>query len=102
MKHTLTELHNNYALVPVDKAAGNVSVIYRKFYVFTLIKELEWDGDTRIDINNTCNHIQEDLLIAKHSYVLCNNFHLFVNKDNNRIVIGWRNCTKIQAKLDFL
>ena len=55
-----------YVLVPVDKAA-DVSIIYSRFYAFTLIKELEWDRDTRNDSKNTCNPIQEDLLIVKHS-----------------------------------
>ena len=50
-----------------------------RFYELKLIKELGLDRDARNETSNTyktCNHIQKDLLIAKHSKKLSNKFHL--------------------------
>ena len=76
MKQALTELYNKYVLVLVDKTIGNAAIICQKFYVSTFIKELGLDRDPRNGTNSTyetCNHIQEDFLIAKHSKDFCNN-----------------------------
>lgn len=46
------------------------------------------DNDTRNDTNNTsgtCNYIQEDLIIAKHSRDLCFNFHFPVNNNKKHL-----------------
>ena len=75
-KQALTELYNKYVLVLVDKAIGFAAIICQKFYGSALIKELGLDRDPRNGTNSTyetCNHIQEDLLIAKHSKDFCNN-----------------------------
>lgn len=63
MRRTLTELHNNYILVPVDKATDNVSTISQMFYTLALVKKLGLDRYTRNDINSkyeTFNHTQVD------------------------------------------
>ena len=39
-KDTLHKLHTNYVLVPTDKAANNVVVVCKKYYIETLVKEL--------------------------------------------------------------
>ena len=40
MKDTLRRLHDNFVLVPADKAANNVVVVCKKYCIETLIKEL--------------------------------------------------------------
>ena len=40
VKNTLHELYNNYGLVPADKAANDLVVVYKKYYIETLIEEL--------------------------------------------------------------
>ena len=40
MKNTLNRLHDDFGLVPVDKAANNVIVVCKKYYIETLMKEL--------------------------------------------------------------
>ena len=49
VKDTLHKLHANYVLVPVDKAANNVIVVCKKYYIDTLVKEL---GINNINSNN--------------------------------------------------
>ena len=41
VKDILQKLHANYILVPADKAANNVTVVCKKYYIDTLVKELE-------------------------------------------------------------
>ena len=40
MKDTLRRLHDDFVLVPADKAANNVIVVCKRYYIETLIKEL--------------------------------------------------------------
>ena len=40
IKDTLHKLQTNYALVPADKAANNVIIVCKKYYIDTLVKEL--------------------------------------------------------------
>ena len=37
----LSNIHEKYVLVPADKAANNVNVIWRKFYIDVLSNELK-------------------------------------------------------------
>ena len=43
------KLHANYVLVPADKAANNVIIVCKKYYIDTLVKEL---GINNVNINN--------------------------------------------------
>ena len=49
VKDTLHKLHANYVLVPTDKAANNVIIVCKKYYIDTLVKEL---GINNENINN--------------------------------------------------
>ena len=49
VKDTLYKLHANYVLVPADKAANNVIIVCKKYYIDTLVKEL---GINNVNINN--------------------------------------------------
>ena len=40
LKDTLERLHDDFVLVPADKAANNVIAVCKKYYIETLIKEL--------------------------------------------------------------
>ena len=52
MKDTLRRMHDNFVLVPADKAANNVIVVCKKYYIETLIKELGINT-TNISPNST-------------------------------------------------
>ena len=49
VKDTLHKLQTGYVLVPVDKAANNVIIVCKKYYIDTLDKEL---GITNVNISN--------------------------------------------------
>ena len=49
VKDALHKLHANYVLVPADKAANNVIIVCKKYYIDTLVKEL---GINNVNINN--------------------------------------------------
>ena len=40
VKRYLAEFHKKYVVVPIDKAANNISIICKRFYVFKLLKEI--------------------------------------------------------------
>ena len=56
VKDTLHKLHANNVLVPADKAANNVIIVCKKYYIDTLVKEL---GINNVNINNP-TYIQTD------------------------------------------
>ena len=49
VKDTLDKLRTNYVLVPADKAASNVIIVCKKYYIDTLVKEL---GINNVNISN--------------------------------------------------
>ena len=49
VKDTLHKLHANYVLVPADKAANNVIIVCKKYYIDTLVKQL---GIDNVNINS--------------------------------------------------
>ena len=52
VKDTLHKLHANYVLVPADKAANNVIIVCKKYYIDTLVKRV---GDKQ------CKHQQPNI-----------------------------------------
>ena len=59
----LNELHEKYVLVPIDKAANNIAIICKKYYVTVILKEigiLDAGNETYEKINkNQVEIIQE-------------------------------------------
>ena len=49
VKDTLHQLHANYVLAPADKAANNLIIVCKKYYIDTLVNEL---GINNVNINN--------------------------------------------------
>ena len=52
LSDTLKRLHDDFVLVPADKAANNVTVVCKRYYIETLIKELGINT-TNISPNST-------------------------------------------------
>ena len=57
VKGTLHKLHTNYVLVPADKAANNVIIVCKKYYIDALVKEL---GINNVNISNPSSYIPID------------------------------------------
>ena len=90
IKNYLASLHEKYVLVPVDKAANNVAVVCKKFYLQVLSNEVK-NTPTFTPFNGTPEGI-----ISEHKNVIPNEFNIQVNEDNINIhiFIGFRNFIK--------
>lgn len=79
IKNYLASLHEKYVLVPVDKAANNVAVVCKKFYLQVLSNEVK-NTPTFTPFNGTPEGI-----ISEHKNVIPNEFNIQVNEDNINI-----------------
>ena len=61
LKQSIQEFHRKYVLVPADKAANNVVVVYRLHYINTLKQEL--NGTTAYEET----YIDEKSVVYSHS-----------------------------------
>ena len=52
VKDTLHKLHANYVLIPADKAANDVIIVCKKYYIDTLVKRVG---------NKQCKHQQPNI-----------------------------------------
>ena len=88
----LQDQHNRYVIVPIDKAANNISIICKRFYVLQLLKKVGAIGgvDPTYEISNTnpVDLINEDVM-------LCERFGLTIEKDKRHFLLctGPRRCT---------
>ena len=65
VKACLSDLHSKYVFVPADKAPNNVIIIYKRYYIETLIKELGLDNCSTPTGNSTytsCQMSSEDIV----------------------------------------
>ena len=77
---TLADLHQNYVVLPIDKASQNVAIIGKLFYASTLTKALDITISNSID-NKTyemINTANANDIIDNHSRSL-NRYRLRVN-----------------------
>ena len=80
----LAELHENFVIVPIDKAANNIALVCKRFYAKVLVAELGLDG------NNTCPtyekvHRTANELIEKDCKNLMDLFKLSVDEDSKKL-----------------
>jgi hypothetical protein len=60
IKHYLEELHENYVVVPIDKAKNNIAIVCKKFYIEKSMQELKSFKDS-INVKNDDNtYVQID------------------------------------------
>ena len=65
IKVCLSDLHNKYVFVPADRAPNNIRIIYKRYYIETLIKELGLDNCSTPTGNSTytsCQMSSEDIV----------------------------------------
>ena len=68
VKACLSDLHNKYVFVPADKAPNNIIIICKRYYIETLIKELELDNCSTPTGNSTCTscHMSFEDIVNTH------------------------------------
>ena len=79
LKSGIEEFHRKYVLVPADKAANNVAVVWRLHYINTLKQEL---GGTRA-YKQTSE--KEKSVINNHIFHTATRFAVSVNEDQERL-----------------
>ena len=48
--HALNNIHEDFVVVPIDKATGNIALVCKRFYASVITREL--------GLNNTVTHLQ--------------------------------------------
>ena len=89
VKDTLHKLHANYVLVPADKAANNVIIVCKKYYIDTLDKEL---GINNVNINNpTYTPIEDsfETIVKSHNQFITSVGLEMSEKDQNLPYLYW-------------
>ena len=65
----LKDLHSKYVIVPIDKAANNISIICKRFYVMRLLKEVgvlgSPDPTYEISDTNPTELINDDIILCE-------------------------------------
>ena len=83
----LKELHENYDLVPIDKAANNIAIICKKYYVTVILKEvgiLDAGNETYEKINKKQEEIIQDNLEYNTRLKFSNG-----SKDKSLLIMYW-------------
>ena len=72
VKACLSDLHNKHVFIPADKAPDNIIIICKRYYIKTLIKELELDNCSTLTRNSTyisCQMSYEDILNSHDTFM---------------------------------
>ena len=86
MTSALKNLHDKFVICPIDKAAGNVAVICKKFYAIILMKELGLIDNTLSSTYVTVNEKTAEEIINKNVSDLKRKFNINkVDKDHLRL-----------------
>ena len=68
VKNDLRELHRKFVFVPTDKAQNNISIVCKKFYIDSLLKEVGFSVDQEVK-NGTYIKVDDsaETVINRHS-----------------------------------
>ena len=79
MKKGIQELHRRFVLAPADKAANNVVVVWKRYYINTLKQELS----TAKTYEH--NRLDETSIVDRHQCHMAAKFGLFVDEDHSKL-----------------
>ena len=84
VKNNLKELQENFVIVPIDKAKGNVAFICKRFYVRVILEEL---GINREEGSPTYSSIDQNCgdLVNRHAKFLESKFKLSVSEERRKL-----------------
>ena len=72
----LNKLHDNYVLVPADKAGNNIIVVCKKYYLDVVLKELE-STNTYQEVHSDCSNV-----VSRHLKYMYKITSLYLNNKN--------------------
>ena len=79
-------MHENYVLVPADKAANNVIVVCKKYYLDVVLKELE-STNTYQEVHSDCSSV-----VSRHLKYMVQN-DIFVRNICHHFT-GYQSCIR--------
>ena len=88
-KDTPEKLHVDLVLVPADKEANNVTVVFKKYYIETLVKEL--GINVTINTNSTyipCADSFDEILKTHANFISSLGLEMF-EEDKNLLCLYW-------------
>ena len=85
----LNKLHENYVLVPADKAANNVIVVCKKYYLDVMLKELE-STNTYQEVHSDCSSV-----VSRHlKYMVQNDIFVQEQQEHLHHFTGYQSCIR--------
>ena len=83
----LAEFHHNYVIVPIDKAANNIAIICKRFYVMRLLKEVGALGNPELTYQISS---ADPIDIINNNVEVCNRYGLNVeNRQRTLPIMYW-------------
>ena len=64
----LEDLHSKFVIVPIDKAANNIAIVCKRFYIQKLLSEVGVPGDTS-STYKLSERNPDDMIFDNSSYV---------------------------------
>ena len=92
LKDTPEKLHADFVLVPANKAANNVIVVCKKYYIDTLVKEV--GINTTINTNSTyilCTESFDDISRTHANFVNSVSLEMSEKDKNSHVCTGLQN-----------
>ena len=66
VKSELEKIHENYVVVPIDKASGNIALVCKRFYASVIVNELGLDKNNLSDTYKVVSNSSEDVIIENN------------------------------------
>ena len=79
----MNDIHNQFAVTPIDKANGNAAFVCERFYTLVLLKELDLDhNNIGTNITYISVHKTNKQVISGHTTFSRNRFNLEVDEES--------------------
>ena len=85
LKKGIQEFHRRFVLAPEDKAANNVVVVRKRYYIYTLKQELSTAKTYEQ------NRLDETSIVDRHRCNMAAKFGLFVDEHHSKLPTGYLN-----------
>ena len=69
VKNALDNIHNDFVVVPIDKATGNIALVWKRFYAFVITRELGLNNNSSTDTTTPVAYLQMISLIKNIRYL---------------------------------
>ena len=66
VKNALDNIHNDFVVVPIDKATGNIALVCKRFYAFVITRELGLNNNSSTDTYNNAGGLSANDIIDKN------------------------------------